>query len=69
MSSDKDLDKSRRPGVEDQRWSSTCQVLGGHMIRRSGDTMCDLYRAQGDEERGFLGSASKSRSTIWPQNH
>jgi hypothetical protein len=34
------------------------------MIERSGDAMCSLYRAQGDEERGFLGLASKSRSTV-----
>jgi hypothetical protein len=54
------------------------------MIERSGDAMCSLNCAQGDEEHGFLGSASKSRSTIspslaskivamvvlvWPQNH
>jgi hypothetical protein len=30
-------------------------LLGGRMIERSGDIVCDLYRAQGDEERGFLG--------------
>jgi hypothetical protein len=46
-------------GVEDlvQRtrgWSSTDQVLGGRAIRRSGDTVCGLYRAHGDEERRFL---------------
>jgi hypothetical protein len=53
------------------------------MIEGSGDAVCDLYRAQGDEERGFLGLASKSRSMVcqwfslkttgsgflvWPQN-
>jgi hypothetical protein len=32
----------------------TGRVLGGRMIRRSGDTMCGLHRARGDEERGFL---------------
>jgi hypothetical protein len=69
MSSDEDLDRSRRPGAEDQRWSSTCQVLSGQTIRRSSDTVCSLYHAQGDKERAFLGPASKSRSTIWPQNH
>jgi hypothetical protein len=26
--------------------------------------MCGLYRARGDEERGFLGLASKPRSTV-----
>jgi hypothetical protein len=46
--------------------------------------VCSLHRAQGDEEHGFLGLASKPRSTIspslaskpvdavlvvWPQNH
>jgi hypothetical protein len=54
------------------------------MIERSGDAVCGLHLAQGDEERGFLGSASKPRSTnspglaskpvatvpvVWPQNH
>jgi hypothetical protein len=33
----------------------TGQVLGGRMIERSGDTVYGLYRAQGDEERRFLG--------------
>jgi hypothetical protein len=54
------------------------------MIERSGDAVCGLYHAQGDEERGFLGLDSKPRSTVspdlaskpvavilvvWPQNH
>jgi hypothetical protein len=54
------------------------------MIERSSDTMCGLYHAQGDEEHGFLGLASKSRLTVspglvsklvamvlvvWPQKH
>jgi hypothetical protein len=26
--------------------------------------MCGLHRAQGDEERGFLGLASKPKSTV-----
>jgi hypothetical protein len=54
------------------------------MIERSGDAVCGLHRAQGDEERKFLGLASKPRSTvspgltsklvatvlvIWPQNN
>jgi hypothetical protein len=30
-------------------------VLGGRVIERSGGTVCDLHRARGDEERGFLG--------------
>jgi hypothetical protein len=33
----------------------TCQVLGGRAIERSGDAVCGLHRARGDEERGFLG--------------
>jgi hypothetical protein len=55
MDNNEDLGRSRRPGVEDRGWSSTCQILDGRMIERSGDTVCDLYRAQGDEECGFLG--------------
>jgi hypothetical protein len=38
------------------------------MIGRSGDTMCDLYRAKRDDEHGFLDCASKPRSTgfsVW----
>jgi hypothetical protein len=31
------------------------RVLGGQTIERSGDTMCDLYRAHRDEKRKFLG--------------
>jgi hypothetical protein len=53
--SDEDLGRSRIPGVEDWGWLSTCRVLGGRTIERSGDVMCGLYHAQGDEERGFLG--------------
>jgi hypothetical protein len=30
-------------------------VLGDRMIGRSGDALCGLHRARGDEERGFLG--------------
>jgi hypothetical protein len=82
--SDEDRGKSRRLGVEDRGWSSTGQVLGGQTIERSGDAMCGLECAQGDEEHGFLGSASKPRSPVspglaskpvatvllvWPQNH
>jgi hypothetical protein len=64
--SDKDLGRSRRPGAEDREWSSTGQILGGRMIERSGDAVCGLHHAQGDEERGFLGLASKPRSTVSP---
>jgi hypothetical protein len=61
--SDEDCAKSRRPDAENRGWSSIGRVLGGRMIRRSGDTMCGLYRAQGDEVCGFFGLASKPRST------
>jgi hypothetical protein len=64
--SDKDLGRSRRPGAEDREWSSTGQILGGRMIERLGDAVCGLHHAQGDEERGFLGLASKPRSTVSP---
>jgi hypothetical protein len=39
-------------GTEDGR---TDWVLDGRVIGRSGDAGCDLHRARGDEERGFLG--------------
>jgi hypothetical protein len=47
----------------------TGRVLGGRVIERSGGAVCDLHRARGDEERGFLGWASKLRSVGWTQNH
>jgi hypothetical protein len=33
----------------------TGRVLGGRTIERSGDAVCGLHCARGDEERGFLG--------------
>jgi hypothetical protein len=46
-------------GVEDliQRIGdgNTGRVLGGRTIGRSGDTVCDLHHARGDEKRQFLG--------------
>jgi hypothetical protein len=46
-------------GVEDlvQRTvdGRTGRVLGGRVIERLGDTVCDLHCARGDEEHGFLG--------------
>jgi hypothetical protein len=36
------------------------------MIEMSGNVMCDLYCAQGDKEREFIGLASKSRSAVSP---
>jgi hypothetical protein len=64
--SDKNQDRCRRLGAEDRGWSSTYQVLGGRTIERSGDSVCGLYRTQGDEECGFLGSASKPRPLVSP---
>jgi hypothetical protein len=40
------------------------RVLGDRVIERLGDAVCGLYCAQGDEERGFLGWASKPRSIV-----
>jgi hypothetical protein len=33
----------------------TGRVLSGRAIKRSGVVVCGLYRARGDEKRGFLG--------------
>jgi hypothetical protein len=52
---DKDLGRSRRPGVENRGCSSTGQVLNGQTIGRLGDAVCSLHRAHGDKECGFLG--------------
>jgi hypothetical protein len=49
------IDKSRRPDTEDQKWSSTGQILGGQTIERLGDVLCGLHCAHRDEECGFLG--------------
>jgi hypothetical protein len=64
--SDEDRGRSRRPGAEDQGWSSTGRVLSSQMIERSGDAVYGLHHAQGDEEQGFLGLASKPRSAVSP---
>jgi hypothetical protein len=55
VGSDEDRGRSRRPSVEDQGWSGTGQVLGGRKNKRSGDAVCGLHRARGDEKRRFLG--------------
>jgi hypothetical protein len=39
------------PRIKDGR---TGWVLGSRMIKKLGDAVCDLHRAQGDEEHGFL---------------
>jgi hypothetical protein len=69
--SDEECGRSRSTGAEDWGWSSTGRVLGGRMIQRSDDAVWDQYRAQGDEEREFLGLASKPLGRVsWfePQN-
>jgi hypothetical protein len=66
VGSDEDRGRSRRLGEENQRWSCIGQVPNGGMIERSGDVVCSLHHAQGDEERRFLSLASKPRSTISP---
>jgi hypothetical protein len=33
----------------------TGRVLGDQVIKRSGDAVCGLHRARGDEEHTFLG--------------
>jgi hypothetical protein len=40
-----------------QRTEDGCTgwVLSGRAVERSGDTVCGLYHARGDEEREFLG--------------
>jgi hypothetical protein len=49
VGSDDDLGKSRRLGAEDWGGSSTCRVLDGWMIGRSGNIVCGLHHAHGDE--------------------
>jgi hypothetical protein len=62
--SDDDHGRNRRPGAEDRGWSRTGWVLGGRMVERLGDAMCDLHRARRDEEHVVLGLASKPRSSV-----
>jgi hypothetical protein len=40
--------------VQRTRDGHTGQILGGRMIRRSGDAVCGLHRARGDEGAGIL---------------
>jgi hypothetical protein len=64
VGSDEDRGRSRRPGAEDWGWSSTGWVLSDWMIERLGDAVCDLYRAQGEEEHWFLGLGTKPRVSV-----
>jgi hypothetical protein len=50
--------------VHRTRNDRTCRVFGDQTIRRSGDVMCDLHRAHGDEKRKFFDWASKPMSTV-----
>jgi hypothetical protein len=52
---DEDRGRSRRPGAEDQGWSSTGRVFGGRTIGRSSYAVCGLHHACGDEECRFIG--------------
>jgi hypothetical protein len=51
---DKNRGRSRRPDPKDQKWLSIGRILGDQTIEISGDVMCSLHRARGDEERNFL---------------
>jgi hypothetical protein len=53
--SDEDCGKSRRYGANDRGWLSTGRILGARTIGKSGDVVCSMYHAQGDDERWFLG--------------
>jgi hypothetical protein len=41
--------------VHSIRDGCTCRVLSGRVIERSGEAVCGLHRARGDEEHVFLG--------------
>jgi hypothetical protein len=45
VANDEHRDRSRRVDAEDRGWSSTGWILGGQMIKRSGDTVYGLHRA------------------------
>jgi hypothetical protein len=55
VGSDDDHGRSRRPAAEDRGWSRTGRILGGRVIGRVGDAVCDLHCVRGDEECRFLG--------------
>jgi hypothetical protein len=40
--------------VQRTRDDRTGRVLGGRAVERSGDAVCGLHHAHGDEEREFL---------------
>jgi hypothetical protein len=61
--SDEDRGRSRRLGAEDRRWSSTCWVLSGRAIGRSGSVSCTLRLK--NKVDGFLVWDSKSVALVW----
>jgi hypothetical protein len=63
-SNDEDRFRSRRPSAEDQGWSRIGRVLSRRMIKKSDDAVCSMHCAQGDDECGFCGLASKPWSTV-----
>jgi hypothetical protein len=63
---DEDRGRSRRLDAEDRGWSSAGQILIVRTIERSGDAVCSVHCAQGDEECRFLGLASKPRLMVSP---
>jgi hypothetical protein len=65
VDSDENRGRSRRPVVKNRRWSSTGRILDDCTIEQSGDAMCGMHRA-GDDERRFIGLASKLTSMISP---
>jgi hypothetical protein len=52
--SDEDHGRSRKL-VQRTRDGRTNRIFDGRAIERSGDTVCGLHHARGDEERKFLG--------------
>jgi hypothetical protein len=66
VGSAEDQGRSSRLGADDLGWSSMSLVLSGRTIEKSGDAVCGMHRAQGDEERRCLCLASKPRLTGFP---
>jgi hypothetical protein len=58
-----DRGRSRRPSVEERRWSHRSGTRWPD-DQEVGNAVCGLHRARGDEERRFLSCASKPRSTV-----
>jgi hypothetical protein len=56
--------------VQKTRDDHTGRALGGRVIERSGDAVCDRHRARGDEDRRFFWLSLKTKvdglSVVWP---